>query len=76
MGINAAAIVDTPLSVARRLNCAAAFLVFCTSTRIPSPLILRLVASESGYIEAPSPRISKSVSKYISAIDPKAQSNR
>ena len=39
MGINAAAISVTPRSVARRLNCAAAFRVSCTSTRIPRELM-------------------------------------
>lgn len=60
MGINAAATLPTPLSVANRLNCAAAFLVSCTSTLIPNPLIYRLVSGAIRRIDAPSPRINKS----------------
>ena len=60
IGINAAAIAEIPLSVANKLNCAAAFLVSCMSTRIPISLIRRLVAGEIGKVEAPSPRINRS----------------
>ena len=61
IGIKAAAILLTPLSVARRLNCAAAFRVSCISTLIPNELIYFLVSGEMGYIDGPSPKMSMSV---------------
>lgn len=60
IGIIAAAISETPRSVASRLNCAAAFLVSTTSTLTPSELICFLVSGESGMIEPPIPRINRS----------------
>ena len=60
IGTNAAATASTPLSVASKLNCAAAFLVSCTSTRIPKELINLLVSGEMGIIRGPSPNISRS----------------
>lgn len=60
IGINAAAISETPRSVANRLNCAAAFLVSSTSTRTPCALICFLVSRDSGIIEEPVPTINRS----------------
>lgn len=60
IGIKAAAMLLTPLSVASRLNWAAAFLVSCISTLIPRELIYFLVSGEIGYVEAPRPRIRRS----------------
>lgn len=60
-GIRAAATFPTPRSVASRLNWAAAFLVSCTSIRIPSELICFRVCGEIGCIEVPNPSINRSV---------------
>jgi len=60
IGIKAAAMLLTPLSVASRLNWAAAFLVSCISTFIPRELIYFLVSGVMGYVEAPKPRIRRS----------------
>lgn len=60
-GTKAAATLPTPLSVASKLNCAAAFLVSCISTWIPSKLIALLVAGLSGIIFGPTPRIKRSI---------------
>ena len=70
IGIIAAAIVSTPLSVARRLNCEAAFLVSCTSTRIPIALIIRRVSGERGYMVGPRPRIRRSMHENQHHNDP------
>ena len=59
-GISAAATSPTPRSVARRLNCEAAFLVSCISTRMPKELIYLLVSGDRGRIEGPRPRTSRS----------------
>lgn len=56
----AAATLLTPLSVANKLNCAAAFLVSCISTLIPRELIHLLVCGEMGYVLAPKPRMRRS----------------
>ena len=61
LGIIAAAISDTPLSVASILNCAAALRVSTISIRIPSALMCFLVSGESGYIAAPIPIINRSI---------------
>ena len=68
IGTIAAATSCTPLSVARRLNCAAAFLVSCTSTLMPRELIYRLVCGEMGSIFGPRPRIKRS--KFPTNISP------
>lgn len=60
-GTKAAATLPRPLSVASRLYCAAAFLVSCISTWIPSELIAFLVAGLSGIIFGPNPRINRSM---------------
>lgn len=60
IGIIAAATSFTPLSVANKLNCAAAFLVSNTSTRMPSAAICRLVSGLRGMIEGPVPMIRRS----------------
>ncbi len=60
MGIKAAATLPTPLSVANRLNWAAAFRVSWISTLIPRLLIYCLVFGLIGRISFPSPRISRS----------------
>ncbi len=70
MGINAHATLPTPRSVASRLNCAAAFRVSCTSTRMPSELIYCLVSGAIGYIEGPRPSISRSGSNMYQHLDP------
>lgn len=70
MGINAQATLPTPRSVASRLNCAAAFRVSCTSTRMPSELMYCLVSGAMGYIEGPRPSMSRSISKVLSVIGP------
>lgn len=59
-GIRAAATSSTPLSVANKLNCAAAFLVSSTSTLIPRPLICFLVSGLSGAMRGPTPSINRS----------------
>jgi len=64
-GINAVETSRTPRSAVSRLNCAAAFLVSCTSILIPSRFICLLVSGESGYTEAPRPRIKRSIC-YVS----------
>ena len=61
MGIKAAATSPTPLSVARRLNWEAAFLVSRTSTRIPKLVMWRLVSGLSGRSSGPSPSIKRSM---------------
>ena len=65
IGIIAAATSFTPLSVANKLNCAAAFLVSNTSTRMPSAAICRLVSGLRGMIEGPVPMIRRSGSVSI-----------
>ncbi len=57
----------TPLSVASRLNCAAAFLVSCISTLIPKELMYFLVCGEIGYVEAPKPSMRRSI-VYVSSV--------
>ncbi len=66
--MRAAATFATPLSVARRLNWAAAFLVSWTSTRIPSELICLRVSGEMGCTEGPSPRIRRSACEKAAKI--------
>lgn len=61
IGIRTAAISVTPLSVASRLNCAAAFLVSSTSTRMPSLATACLVDGLSGAMLFPVPIINMSV---------------
>lgn len=61
IGMRAAATSPTPRSVASRLNWAAAFLVSCTSIRMPSALICFRVSGEMGCIEGPNPSINRSV---------------
>jgi hypothetical protein len=60
IGTNAAATCCKPLSVANKLNCAAAFRVSWISTRTPSSVKSFLVAGLRGRIPGPVPRISKS----------------
>ena len=60
IGISAAATSSTPRSVARRLNCDAAFLVSSTSTRMPSAVMHRLASGLSGRISGPRPRMRRS----------------
>lgn len=60
IGSKAAAILLTPLSVASKLNCAAAFLVSCISTLMPNELRYFLVSGDMGYVEAPNPSINMS----------------
>lgn len=60
IGTKAAATSSTPLSVASRLNCAAAFLVSNTSTRMPIALIAFLNSGLIGRISGPSPSMNKS----------------
>lgn len=69
-GTKAAATLPRPLSVASRLYCAAAFLVSCISTWIPSELIAFLVAGLSGIIFGPNPRINKSMTCQSPIITP------
>lgn len=61
MGIKAAATSETPRSVANRLNCAAAFLVSKTSTRIPSWAMCFLVSGLKGRLTLPTPMTNKSI---------------
>lgn len=65
IGMSAAATLPMPLSVASRLNCAAAFLVSCSSTRIPRLLMYFLVLGASGTMEVPTPRMSKSTQLLV-----------
>ena len=60
MGTRAAATCSTPLSVASRLYCAAAFLVSCTSILIPRSLMCSRVAGEIGMVDGPVPIIRRS----------------
>ncbi len=64
IGISAAATSSTPLSVASRLYCAAAFRVSSTSTLMPRFPIARLVAGLSGRISGPNPNINKSTTPH------------
>ena len=60
MGISAAATSPTPLSVASRLNCAAAFLVSSTSTLMPRSAMRCLVCGLSGKLFLPTPMTKRS----------------
>lgn len=74
IGIRAQATLPTPLSVANRLNCAAAFLVSCTSTLIPMSLMYLLISGAIGYIRGPNPRINKSGFGHVNPRTPHASS--
>lgn len=57
IGIIAAATSDTPRSVASKLNCADAFRVSWTSTRMPRELICFFVWGDNGMMPDPMPRM-------------------
>ena len=59
-GTNAAATCCVPLSVANILNCAAAFLVSCTSILMPNSAMSLLVCGLTGTIFSPVPKINRS----------------
>jgi len=59
-GTNAAATLPTPLSVASKLNIAAAFPVSPTSTLTPIPPSTALVSGATGTIAPPTPKINRS----------------
>lgn len=61
--MSAAATCPTPLSVASRLNCAAAFLVSWTSNRIPWSLRYLRTAGARGTVLGPVPMMSRSVAR-------------
>jgi hypothetical protein len=60
IGTSAAATCPTPRSVASRLNCAAAFLVSCISSRMPRSLRYLRTLGAIGYTLGPVPMINKS----------------
>lgn len=66
IGTSAAATCVTPRSVASRLNCAEAFLVSETSSRMPSSLMCFRVFGDMGTIVGPVPTIRRSVACLIS----------
>ena len=72
IGTNAHATLSTPLSVASRLNCAAAFLVSCVSSLIPISPIYLLVSGATGYIPGPNPSINKSGFGHTNSNNPHA----
>lgn len=74
IGTKAHATLPTPLSVASRLNCAAAFLVSCTSTLIPIPLMHLLVSGAIGYMPGPNPNINRSGFGHTNPSTPHAPS--
>lgn len=74
IGIRAHATLPTPLSVANKLNCAAAFLVSCTSTLIPISLTHLLVSGATGHMPGPSPSINRSGFGHTSPSNPHAPS--
>ncbi|KAK6429255.1 hypothetical protein LTR95_014597 [Oleoguttula sp. CCFEE 5521] len=73
-GTIAPATFCTPLSVANKLNCAAAFLVSCTSTLIPISAILCRVFTLNGTIPLPVPNTSKSGFGHTKPNTPQASS--
>ena len=72
IGTRAAATCCTPLSVASKLNCAAAFLVSWTSILIPRSLICRLVSGLRGKIVRPVPKIRRSGFGHARSSTPQA----
>lgn len=72
MGINAAATSPTPLSIASRLNCDAAFRVSKISTRSPSSPMRCRVSGLRGRIVGPVPMTSRSVKSDSLARQPSA----